>query len=136
MIVPPPIHKIRLSQNCSFKFLSFLLGLDPALANLSAHIAELAIPVHSSKLARKRPPGADDEHISDLLLVLTHLVLSLESIESLGCVIGFVSGKEFGFGRVILVFIDDLLKLVRNPTILAQLAPDVFSLGNKLRCFF
>jgi hypothetical protein len=64
------------------------------------------------------------------------LVLSLESIESLGCVIGFVSEKEFGFGRVILVFIDDLFKLVRNPTILAQLAPDVFSFGNKLRCFF
>jgi hypothetical protein len=59
----------------------------------------------------------------------------LESIESLCGVIGFVSGKEFGFRRVILVFIDDLLKLVRNPTILAQLAPDVFSLGNKLRCF-
>jgi hypothetical protein len=60
----------------------------------------------------------------------------LESIKSLGCVIGFASGKELGLGRVILVFIDDLLKLVRNPTILAQLAPDVFSLGNKLRCFF
>jgi hypothetical protein len=109
MIVPPPIHKIRLSQNCLSSLLLFLFGLDPALTNLAAHIAELAIPVHSSKLARKRPPGSDDEHISDLLLVLTHLVLSLESIESLGCVIGFVSGKEFGLGRVILVFIDDLL---------------------------
>jgi hypothetical protein len=119
MIVPPPIHKIRLSQNCLSSSCCFLLGLDPALANLAAHIAKLAIPVHSSKLARERPPGADDEHISDLLLVLTHLVLSLESIESLCGVIGFVSGKEFGLGRVILVFIDDLLKLVRNPTILA-----------------
>jgi hypothetical protein len=120
----------------SFKFLGFLLGLDPALAYLAAHIAELAIPVHSSKLARERPPGADDEHISDLLLVLTHLVLSLESIESLCGVIRFALGKQLGLGRVILVFIDDLFKLVRNPTILAQLAPDVFSLGNKLRCFF
>jgi hypothetical protein len=70
------------------------------------------------------------------LLVLTHLVLSLESIESLGCVIRFASGKELGLGRVIFVFIDDLLKLVRNPTIFAQLTPDVFSLRNKLRCFF
>jgi hypothetical protein len=103
----------------SFHLLLFLFGLDPALTNLAAHIAELAIPVHSSKLARKRPPRSNDKHIPDLLLVLTHLVLSLESIESLGCVIGFVSGKEFGFGRVILVFIDDLFKLVRNPTILA-----------------
>jgi hypothetical protein len=120
----------------SFKFLGFLLGLDPALTNLAAHIAKLAIPVHSSKLAWERPPGANDEHISDLLLVLTHLVLSLESIKSLCGVIRFASGKELGFGRVILVFVDDLLKLVRNPTILAQLAPDVFSLGNKLRCFF
>jgi hypothetical protein len=102
-----------------FKFLSFLLGLDPALAYLAAHIAELAIPVHSTKLARKRPPGANDEHIPNLLLVLTHLVLSLESIESLCGVIRFASGKELGFGRVIFMFIDDLLKLVRNPTILA-----------------
>jgi hypothetical protein len=133
---PAPNPQNQIVPELLFKFLSFLLGLDSALANLSAHIAELAIPVHSSKLARKRPPGADDEHISDLLLVLTHLVLSLESIESIGCVIGFVSEKEFGFGRVILVFIDDLFKLVRNPTILAQLAPDVFSFGNKLRCFF
>jgi hypothetical protein len=70
------------------------------------------------------------------LLVLTHLVLSLESIKRLCGVIRFASGKELGLGRVILVFVDDLFKLVRNPTILAQLAPDVFSLRNKLRCFF
>jgi hypothetical protein len=99
--------------------LLFLFGLDPALANLATHIAELAIPVHSTKLARERPPGADDEHISDLLLVLTHLVLSLESIESLCGVIRFALGKQLGLGRVILMFIDDLFKLVRNPTILA-----------------
>jgi hypothetical protein len=43
----------------------------------------------------------------------------LKSIESLGCVIGFAFGKELELGRVILVFIDDLFKLVRNPTILA-----------------
>jgi hypothetical protein len=60
----------------------------------------------------------------------------LESIKSLSCVIGFASGKELRLGWVILVFIDDLLKLVRNPAILAQLAPDVFSLRDKLRCFF
>jgi hypothetical protein len=119
MIVPPPIHKIKLSQNCLSSSCCFLFGLDPALTNLAAHIAELAIPVHSPKLARKRPPGSDDEHISDLLLVHTHLVLSLESIKSLGCVIRFALGKQLGLGRVILVFIDDLFKLVRNPTILA-----------------
>jgi hypothetical protein len=102
-----------------FKFLSFLLGLDPALAYLAAHIAKLAIPVHAAKLAWERPPGANDEHIPNLLLVLTHLVLSLESIKRLCGVIRFASGKELGLGRVILVFVDDLFKLVRNPTILA-----------------
>jgi hypothetical protein len=114
-----PNPQNQIVPELSFHLLLFLFGLDPALAYLAAHIAKLAIPVHSSKLARKRPPGSDDEHISDFLLVLTHLVFSLESIKSLGCVIRFASGKEFGFGRVILVFIDDLLKLVRNPTILA-----------------